>query len=157
MEVGTVSIRAVAVFEAVKGLLVVIAGFGMLSLLHRDAQQVAEQLVRHLHLDAARRYPRIFIEAASHLDNAHLWWLAALAGGYATIRLAEAWGLWFQRSWAEWLAAISGVVYIPFELYGIAVHGVTTLRMMTFTGNVLVVVVMVYALRARRRVPVPSA
>lgn len=150
MQVSTVGIRTVAVFEAVKGLIVVAAGFGLLSLIHHDAQHIAEQLVRHMHLDPARRYPRVFIEAAARLNDIHLWVLAVLAGGYATLRLVEAWGLWYQRAWAEWLAAVSGGIYLPFEVYELT-HGVNALRMTTFIANLLVVTVMVNALRARRR------
>ena len=43
-------IRFVAVFEAAKGLIVIAAGFGLLGLLHRDVQAIAEELLRHFHL-----------------------------------------------------------------------------------------------------------
>lgn len=155
MEVGTTSIRTVAVFEAAKGLLVIAAGFGLLSLIHHNAQHVAEQLVKHMHLDPARRYPRVFIEAASRLNDIHLWVLALAASTYAAIRLLEAWGLWRQRAWAEWLAVISGCIYIPFEIYELS-HGISPLRMITFATNVLIVGVMCWALLARRRVAVTA-
>ncbi|HEY5810594.1 MAG TPA: DUF2127 domain-containing protein [Povalibacter sp.] len=156
MAVGAFGIRTIAVFEAIKGLLVVAAGFGLLSLIHHDAQHVAEQLVRHMHLDPARRYPTIFIEAASRLNDVRLWVLALAAGGYATMRLLEAWGLWHQRSWAEWLAVISGCIYIPFEIYELS-RGVNPLRMVTFTANVIIVIVMSRALFERRRVAVRTS
>ena len=38
-------LRLIAVFDATKGLLVLLAGFGLLSLLHRDAEVLAEELV----------------------------------------------------------------------------------------------------------------
>ena len=38
----TVGVRIVAAFEATKGLLVLLAGFGVLSLIHQDVQQVAD-------------------------------------------------------------------------------------------------------------------
>lgn len=157
MKAALTSVRLVAIFEALKGLIVVLAGFGLLSMVHADAEQVAEHLVRHLHLDAARHYPSIFIQAARRLNDVHLWWLALAAAAYASIRFAEAAGLWFEKAWAEWLAAISGAFYLPFEIYELS-RGVTWLRLATFIANVLVVAVMVYALRARRvvRMPAPS-
>jgi len=54
-------LRAVAVFELLKGLLVLLAGAGALSLIHQNVQGVAEQLVRRSHLNPAHHYPRIFI------------------------------------------------------------------------------------------------
>ncbi|UUZ68137.1 DUF2127 domain-containing protein [Polaromonas sp. P2-4] len=58
-------VRAVAALEAAKGILVLLAGFGLLSLIHHNAQQLAAQVLGHLHLNPANRYPRIFIDAAA--------------------------------------------------------------------------------------------
>ena len=113
-------LRAVALFEAAKGALVLVAGFGLARLVHHDVQQVAEELVDRLHLDPAKRYPRIFIDLASNLSDAQLWTLAALAAAYAALRLTEAYGLWFGRRWGEWIAALSGGIYVPVEIYGLS-------------------------------------
>ena len=43
-------LRAVAAFEAVKGAIVLIAGFGLARLIDTDLQQAAENLVDRLHL-----------------------------------------------------------------------------------------------------------
>lgn len=110
-------VRVVAMFEALKGALVLIAGFGLLSLLHHDLQDAAERLVRHLHLNPARHYPQVFIEAAAHVDDARLRALAALAFLYSAVRLVEAYGLWRMKGWAEWFAIISGSIYLPLEAY----------------------------------------
>jgi len=142
-------LRVVSLLEAFKGAVVVIAGVGLFSLLHHNAREVAERLVRHMHLDPAKHYPQVFIDAITELNDVKLWWLAAAAGAYATVRFAEAWGLWHDRAWAEWLAAVSGGIYIPFELYELSL-GVNALRLITFGCNVLVVAVMVHALRQRR-------
>ncbi|GAA5785290.1 DUF2127 domain-containing protein [Chitiniphilus shinanonensis] len=115
-------LRGVALFEAAKGALVLLAGGGLLALIHWQAQALAEHLVRHLHLNPASRYPRIFLDAAAQATNARLWALAALAAGYAALRFTEAWGLWQRRRWAEWLAALSGGIYLPLELYGLWRH-----------------------------------
>lgn len=93
MEKGA-GIRAVAVFEAAKGTVVIAAGLGLLSLLHRDAQHAAETIVRHLHLNPARHYPRVFIEAAARTTDSRLWLLAGGAFAYSAVRFIEAYGLW---------------------------------------------------------------
>ena len=93
------------------------AGLGLLSLVHHDLQAAAESLVRHSHLNPARHYPRIFIEAAAHMNDSRLRSLAALAFLYAAVRLIEAYGLWRTRVWAEWFAIIAGSVYLPIEVY----------------------------------------
>src|ERR1700693_6598975 len=110
-------IRVVAVFEALKGVLVLSAGLGLLSLVHHDLQATAERLVRHSHLNPARHYPRIFIDAASHMNDSRLRSLADLAFLYAAVRFVEAYGLWRMKVWAEWFAIIAGSVYLPVEVY----------------------------------------
>jgi uncharacterized membrane protein (DUF2068 family) len=110
-------LRTVAVFEFSKGLIVLIAGLGLLSLVHRDAQQIAEQLVTLIGVNPAHRYPRIFIDAASHLNDAKLWFFSAAALAYSTVRFVETYGLWHELPWAEWFAVISAGVWLPVELF----------------------------------------
>jgi uncharacterized membrane protein (DUF2068 family) len=110
-------VRAIAFFETLKGALVLVAGFGLLSLVHRDLEDLAERLVRHSHLNPASHYPRVFIEAAAQTSDSRLRTLAALAFVYSTIRFVEAYGLWRMRAWAEWFAIISGCIYLPVEVY----------------------------------------
>src|SRR5262245_34773755 len=107
--------RMVALLEAVKGAVVLLAGLGLLALIHRDVEAIAERLVELSHLDPASKYPRIFIDAASKVTDGRLWFLAAAAGAYSIVRLVEAWGLWYERRWAEWLALVAGGLYIPVE------------------------------------------
>ena len=149
-------VRAVALFEAAKGALVLLAGFGSLSLIDHDAQRLAEQLVGHLHLNPAKHYPRIFIDAAAHLTDAHLWLVATLAAMYGLVRFVEAYGLWRGRRWAEWFAAISGGIYIPFELYELF-KGVTWLALGALVVNVAVVALMINALLRTHRVETVDA
>jgi len=139
------TVRAVALFEAAKGALVLLAGFGALSLIHQDAQRLAEQLVGHLHLNPASRYPRIFVDTAAHLTDARLSLFAILAATYALVRGVEGYGLWRHRRWAEWFAAVSGGIYIPFELYELF-KGAAWLSLGAFLGNIFIVGLMINAL-----------
>lgn len=144
------AIRAIALLEGAKGALVLLAGLGVLSLIHRDVQHVANEIVRHTHLNPARHYPQIFLHAAAHVTDRGLWWLAAGALAYCTVRFAEAYGLWRQRAWAEVLAAASGAIYMPFEIARLA-RGVHPIAAITLAINAAVVAFMLYALWTRRR------
>jgi uncharacterized membrane protein (DUF2068 family) len=141
MEAG---LRAAAIFEALKGALVIVTGCGLLALIHRDAQAFAEHLVRHMHLNPARHYPRVFIEAAGRLTDSRLRTLAVMAFAYATLRFAEAYGLWRARAWAEWLAIISGAAYLPVEVYELA-RRVTAVRALALVTNAALVIFISYA------------
>ncbi|WP_052263275.1 DUF2127 domain-containing protein [Geobacter pickeringii] len=143
-------LRTIACFEAAKGLLVILAGLGLLALIHRDVQAIAEEIVRHFHLNPASRVPRIFLEAAGTADGPRLKLLALGAFGYATLRLAEAWGLWRGRAWAEWLGIVSGGIYLPLEVYELFLS-VTPVKIGTFLVNLAVVGVLVHARVAARR------
>ena len=138
-------LRPIALLEAFKGAIVLIAGFGLLSFLDRDNQIFAEQIIRHLHLNPASHYPHIFITAMARLDDTHLWTLAGFAALYAAVRFVEAYGLWNERRWAEWLAALSGAVYVPVEIYELF-RRATWLKFAALAINVAVVGYMVWLL-----------
>jgi uncharacterized membrane protein (DUF2068 family) len=145
-------LRVIALVEAAKGLLVLTAGFGMLALLHQDVQAVAEQLVERFHFNPAREVPRIFIEAAAALNDSTIEMLAIGAGAYAALRLVEGWGLWRERLWAEWLAALSGAIYLPFEIFALS-RGTTWPKITLLLVNTAIVVYLMAALYRRSRQP----
>jgi len=138
-------LRIVAIMEASKGLLVLVAGFGLLTLLHKDVQAKAIQLVERLHLNPSKHYPTIFIDAASHVTDLRLWQMAWFALVYSTLRLIEAYGLWRERRWAEWVALISGGIYLPIEIIEV-IHRQSWFRVGTLLVNLVVVAWMGYAL-----------
>jgi uncharacterized membrane protein (DUF2068 family) len=105
--------------------------------------------VQRTHLNPARHFPRIFIELANNLSDAQLWALAALALVYSLVRFAEAYGLWFERRWGEWIAALSGGIYVPFEIYELSVR-FSTLKVTALILNALVVAYMCFLLLQRR-------
>ena len=148
-------LRLVAMFELAKGLLALAAAAGLLAFVHHDIRDVVGELLLHLHLDPGRRIPGIFVLLADRLASLDLWLVDVGAALYAGVRIAEAYGLWFKREWAEWLGAVSGAIYVPFELYALA-KGVTPLRLVTLAINLLVVAVLSDALWRRRRRPVRS-
>ncbi|MDA8087496.1 MAG: DUF2127 domain-containing protein [Nitrospiraceae bacterium] len=110
-------LRVVSLLEAAKGLLVLLAGFGVLAFIHSDLHSVAEQLVRQSHLNPASHYPRIFIDAVTRLNDRHLWIIAFSALIYSVVRFIEACGLWHQMEWAEWFGVLTGGIYIPVEVF----------------------------------------
>lgn len=143
------TIRAVAAFEALKGVVVLLASSAVLSLAHHDLHALALSLVEHTHLNPAAKYPQIFLSAANDLHNMHLLSLALGAAGYALLRFVEAYGLYRERAWAELLAAVSGAIYVPFELMAFW-RAPTALHFSLLALNLGVVAVMVFSLWRRR-------
>lgn len=145
------TLRAIAVFEALKGAGALAASLGFFSLLHHDLHQIAVALISHFGLDPDGRYPSIVLHYADLLANQSLRNLVLLASGYVVLRFAEAYGLWFARPWGEWLGALSGALYVPFELRHL-LHSPTALSAAVLLGNVLVVGYLAWELARRRAV-----
>ena len=130
-------LRTVAIFEAFKGIVVLLVGAGLLSILRGDVEKLAETFVAHFHLDPS--------------NNTHLWMLAIFVIVYAILRFVEAYGLWRARVWAEWLAALSGAIYIPFEVMELTKH-VNIWTIGTLIINVIIVSFMGYGLRHSKEI-----
>lgn len=144
------AIRVIAAFEAFKGLIIIAAGSGLLLLIHKDLHALAATWISHAHLDPAAHYPRIFLDAVDKVQDRQLTWLALGAAAYAALRLVEAYGLFFERAWAEVLAAGSGAIYLPIELLE-WLKPPTWLKSGIVLLNAAIVAVMVMALLQRRR------
>src|SRR3954468_22318579 len=86
-------LRAVAVFEATKGLLVIAAACGLLSLLHKDVADEVARLVNRLHFHSDGDFSLALVRAAGKVTDARLWAIAAAAVAYSTVRFIEAYGL----------------------------------------------------------------
>jgi uncharacterized membrane protein (DUF2068 family) len=137
------ALRAVATLEFIKGLVVLLAGFGVLSLVHRDAWDVAESFLEWLHLSPDTHYAQVFLNLADQVTDSKLWFVAAGALAYSSLRFVEAYGLWFERMWAEWLALVSGTLYLPFEIYEI-IRRPDAIRVAIFLINLAVVLYMAF-------------
>jgi uncharacterized membrane protein (DUF2068 family) len=144
-EIPERGLRVVAVFEGAKGALVLITGFGLLAFIHRDLHGAAENIVKYLHLNPARHYPRIFLDAAAHVTDTELWLLALSAFLYAMVRFIEAFGLWHRKLWAAWFGVLSGSIYIPMELIGV-VHHISWAKLTVLSVNLAIVAYLGYAL-----------
>jgi len=156
----TVALRTVAVFEAAKGLIVLLLGLGVLRLVHKNLDEFAESLIRFLHVSPAGHLSNLFVTAAGRTTDKNLWLIAAAAMVYSIVRFAEAFGLWHDREWAEWFALLSGSMYLPWEVYSLMRHP-HMLKWVVLTVNVAIVLYMlvlrVQAGAHRSRRPEPAS
>jgi uncharacterized membrane protein (DUF2068 family) len=143
------TLQAVAVLEAIKGMIVFAAGFGALALMHRDVRRIAESLVTRLHIDPERHHAGVFLDAAARVTDMQLWALAVLALAYTALRWAEAYGLWLNRRWAAWLGAASGAIYVPIEVYELW-HKPSPIKGVTLAFNLAVVAYLLWTLQRGR-------
>lgn len=119
------------------------AAFGLLTLLHKDAYEVADHLVRTLHLRPEGHVSEAILKAADKITDAKLWAIAAGALAYSTVRFVEAYGLWNARVWAEWFALLSGALYLPWEIFEL-ISKPTRFRWIVLASNLIIVLYMLY-------------
>jgi uncharacterized membrane protein (DUF2068 family) len=73
--------------------------------------------------------------------------LVALAlAAYAALQAVEGVGLWLQRRWAEYLAAIATSVFLPLEIYELT-QAVTALKVVALVVNLAIVAYLLFAKR----------
>jgi len=143
-------LKAVAAFEFFKGIFVVIMGACAIALLHKDVWLIAESLLALLHVNTDRRSAQLFLDFADSVTDARLWAAARIAFAYAALRFTEGYGLWKGRTWAEWVALISGGLLLPLEVRELF-RGITLWRCALLVGNIAVVLYMLYVILANRR------
>jgi len=143
-------LKAVAAFEFFKGSFVMVMGFCALALVHKDVWLYAESLLALFHINTDRRSAQLFLDFADNVTDARLWAAARIAFAYAALRFTEAYGLWKCRTWAEWVALVSGALLLPLEVRELF-RGVTALRCAFFFGNLAVVLFMLYVILCNRR------
>ena len=66
--------------------------------------------------------------------------------GYAALEGVEAFGLWWQKRWAEYLTFIATALFLPLEVYEMA-HHLTPFKVIAFIVNVAVVAYLLVAKR----------
>jgi uncharacterized membrane protein (DUF2068 family) len=114
-------LRTVAAIEALKGVLAMLAAIGFILVLRRDVdvENAAENLLYFLHIDPDLRICQALLNAAGKIMDIRAETVLGIALAYSMLRFIEAYGLWRTRAWAEWLAIVSGAIYLPFEIYRI--------------------------------------
>jgi uncharacterized membrane protein (DUF2068 family) len=135
-------LRAVAGFEALKGLVVLVLGIVLLAV-RSHAEELVENLLYQLHIDFDRRLGHMALNAATTVSDTRWWVIGAAIGAYSSVRFIEAWGLWNRRVWAEWFALLSGTLYLPFEALKVAERADWE-RVAVLGINVLIVLYMLW-------------
>jgi uncharacterized membrane protein (DUF2068 family) len=143
-------LRGVAIFEAGKGALALLAAIWVLTLRHKDMKEVADSLLaamhKILHINPDRHVFQVLQRSVGGLTHNGLHLIASLILFYTAVRFVEAAGLWLEKEWAEWFALLSGALYMPFEVYELFRHP-TVFKWGILGMNTLIVLYMAWLLR----------
>jgi uncharacterized membrane protein (DUF2068 family) len=154
------ALAVIAIFEGVKGIAAIAVSLGLLELMQHDVRVLALALIGHIGMHPEQRFGAMFLHYADVLNDTSRLKVLALFWGYAAIRLAEGYGLWRDRAWAEWLAALSGALYVPIEIEHLT-RRTNAINAGVLLLNIAVVAYMCYRLYRRRveqgqRLPPPA-
>jgi uncharacterized membrane protein (DUF2068 family) len=133
-------LRTVALVEALKGVLAMMGAYVFIRMIRRDVdfEDAAEHILFFFHIDPNRHLPHQFLDAVHKLSSTSIGMILGIAITYSSLRFLEGYGLWRQRVWAEWLAIVSGCVYIPIEVWKLIRHP-DELHWIVLAINILVV------------------
>jgi uncharacterized membrane protein (DUF2068 family) len=134
------ALRSVALLEFAKGVAVLAAA---ISLYWLDPSNVADAFLSFLHISPDHHLARLLMGMADRLSDIAVWQVVLGACAYSGLRFAEAYGLWKARAWAEWIALVSGALYLPVEIRLLA-HRVTLFHVAVLIVNVAIVLFMFY-------------
>lgn len=140
-------LHAIAIIEAVKGGLALLAASGLELLGPAPLQRATHALIAKFQLDPDHG-AMAWLAQAINPDSVHL--AALVAALYGLLHLVEGWGLWRAKAWASWLGCLTAAAYLPFDLYAFATHR-HWLEGLVVVVNLLVVWVLARDLRVRRR------
>lgn len=116
------ALQSVAIFEALKGVAALLGLLGLLGLLHHDLHRLALELIGHFGLSPDAHYPAALVAWVDKINATPIHTLVLLGGAYIALRWLEAWGLWHDKAWGEWLGALSSGLYIPLEVRHFLAH-----------------------------------
>ena len=127
-------LRAVASFEFAKGVFVLLIGLSAILLVHKDAWVIAESLLALFHVNTDRRWAQDFLDFADRLTEARFGRWRNSRSPILSCALLRPMACGKQRTWAEWLAFISGTLFLPLEIHGL-MRGITVLRSTRVRGE----------------------
>lgn len=140
-------LHVIAIFEAAKGLLALLAASGLELLGPAPLLRWLHELIARFQLDP-NEGALAWLNQVINPDGVHL--AAAVVLAYGLLRMLEAWGLWRAKAWASWLGCISAAIYLPLDVYAVYHHpGWTSWAVLAV--NLIVVAVLARDLLKRRQ------
>jgi uncharacterized membrane protein (DUF2068 family) len=128
----------IGLFKLAKGVSLLIIGFGLLKLLHRDMAAVTQRWIEVLRVDPDNRFIHAALLKIFRITPKELKALSVGTFVYAAIFLTEGTGLLARKHWAEYMTLISTGLFIPLEVWEIHRH-FTMLKVAVAIVNVLIV------------------
>ncbi len=144
------TIHIIAVLKFLKGLVLLIVGIKLLTLLNKDVAEWAMDFVNRHGIDAENRFVHGVLEKLAGVNRNQL---MAMSGGaflYSGLQLTEGIGLWMEKRWAEYLTVVATSLFVPLEIYEIY-EKFTWVRVVILIVNLFVVWYLVTRLKDEKK------
>ncbi|HEV8591749.1 MAG TPA: DUF2127 domain-containing protein [Pyrinomonadaceae bacterium] len=111
------TIHIISIFKLLKGILLILVGFKLLTLLNQDVAQWFADFVDRHGFNPENTYVHAIAEKLAGVTNTQIVAMSVGSFGYSALQLTEGIGLWLEKRWAEYLTVIATALLIPVELY----------------------------------------
>lgn len=132
------TMHILAAMKFLKGILLLIVGIKLLTLLNKDVAEWALDFVHRHSIDAENHYVHAILEKVSGVNRQQMMMMSGGAFLYSSLQLTEGIGLWLEKRWAEYLTAIATALLIPVEIYEIF-EKFTWVRVVILIVNIFIV------------------
>lgn len=113
----TWTIHFISLEKTIKGTVLILVAFKMLSLFGSDVHAWATDFVTRHGIDITNRYVQLALDKLVGVGNTQLVEMSTIALVYSGFLYTEGIGLWLQKRWAEYLTTIATALLIPVEIY----------------------------------------
>jgi uncharacterized membrane protein (DUF2068 family) len=128
----------IAAFKLSQAALFIAIGVGALRLVGKDIGDLLTRLAEHLHFTSEPRFIDFILEKSSLVNDHMLRRIGAVVFIYAGLDLIEGFGLYLEKTWAEYLTLAITASFLPWEIFEV-LRRVTWIRSGLLTVNALVV------------------
>lgn len=143
-------IRLVAAFKLIKAALLIVAGFGILKLIHADLATQLDHWVKVLGFDPGSHYVNLAIQKATSTPRGEIKEFGIVSFVYAALFLTEGIGLWMEKRWAEWFTVAITSSLVPVEVYEIFRHP-SPVKIVVLVLNIAIVAYLLWRIRHESR------
>jgi len=121
------------------GSLEVVLGFWVLKYLDKNIDELLIKMCNYMDFNLTNHYVQYLVDRASLLGNTTIIAVSVFLFSSSMLSYTEGYGLLMRRSWGEWCSVISTASFIPFEIYGMMLGGITPIKIGILIFNLLVI------------------
>ena len=147
---SSTGIILIGLFKLIKAALLIVAGIGAVSLLHKDIAETVTHWVDVLRVDPDNRFIHRILAKVFAVTPKQLKAISAGTFFYAALLLTEGVGLLLRKHWAEYFTVITTAALVPLEVFEL-VERFTAAKVAVLAVNIAIVWYLVARLRSGSR------